>query len=177
LSATRRPTPFPPAGTAAPGLVVGLGTDERRDDACGLAVARVLRGPLTGRAEVVELRGEPTALLDLWAGRPWVIAIDAVVAGGPPGQVHRLEVGRGELAGPLARGSSHGLSLVDAVALARTLDRMPGRLVVYGIEPADVGLGVGLTPDVAAAVEDVAERILAEVPPDPGHHADRGAHA
>lgn len=36
-------------------------------------------------------------------------------------------------------------------------------LTVYGIEGADFGMGEGLTPAVAAAVEEVAEGVVGEM--------------
>jgi hydrogenase maturation protease len=40
---------------------------------------------------------------------------------------------------------------------------LPNRLVVYGIEGADFGLGEGLSPEVAAAVPQVVSRLQAEL--------------
>jgi hydrogenase maturation protease len=40
---------------------------------------------------------------------------------------------------------------------------MPGRLVVHAIEAADLGQGTGLTPPVAAAVDEVASAVLSDI--------------
>jgi Ni,Fe-hydrogenase maturation factor len=45
------------------------------------------------------------------------------------------------------------MGLPEAVALARELDRLPGRLVVYGIEGENFEAGEGLTEPVQKTVE------------------------
>ena len=64
---------------------------------------------------------------------------------------------------PARVASSHGFGLDDAVRLARALDRMPGRLIVHAIEAADLTQGIGLTPPVAAAIDDVASAVLGDI--------------
>jgi len=40
---------------------------------------------------------------------------------------------------------------------------MPGRLIVHAIEAADLSQGTGLTPSVAAAVDEVAGAVLSDL--------------
>ena len=111
----------------------------------------------------MEVGGDVTGLLELWADRPLVIAVDAVRSGRPPGTVLRLEVGDRPLPSPLTMTSTHGFSLPQAVALGQTLGRFPQRLVVYGIEADSFGPGGDRTPAVARSVEEVARRIVEEL--------------
>ncbi len=145
-----------------PPLVVGIGNPYRRDDGVGHAAARLARHELP-EADVVLAAGEPTRLVDLWAGRDLVVVVDAVRGGGPPGSPHRVEVGVDPF--PVAAGShsSHGPGVEAAVGLAGALDRLPSRLVVLGVEPADAGLGRGLSTAVAAALPTLVAMIVAEV--------------
>jgi hydrogenase maturation protease len=144
-------------------VVIGCGNEHRRDDACGLEVARALEPLVRGRARVVECDQGATGLLDLWDGEELVVVVDAVRSGRPAGTVHRMEVGEEPLAASLPATSTHGLSLGEAIDLGRSLGRLPGRLVIYGIEAGDVGMGVGLTAAVASAVPSVVDRIAHEV--------------
>lgn len=155
--------PEPAAPDATVPLVVGIGNEHRRDDGCGLAVARALRSRLGFRAEVVELSGDPTALLDLWADRDLAVAVDATRSTGPPGGIVRA--GPSEIATlpPAATDSTHGLSLVEIARLGESLGRMPRHLVVYGIEADDLSTGIGFTAAVAAAVPVVVQRIEREI--------------
>ena len=58
--------------------------------------------------------------------------------------------------------SSHRMGIADAIRLAAAVDRLPGRLVVFGVEVNDIGFGPGLSPAVAAAIPGVVQAVLAE---------------
>ncbi|WP_169982540.1 MULTISPECIES: hydrogenase maturation protease [unclassified Microbispora] len=149
-------------------VVVGLGSDLRGDDAAGLEVARRLRGTLPPSVAVVESCGDPAALVEAWSGAALAIVVDAVSSGAPPGTVHMpvpMPLRSRSLAG------SHGLGPADAVELGRALGRLPGELVVVGIEGGDFTPGAPMTPPVLAAVRRTArglrERLTRERPGGP----------
>jgi hydrogenase maturation protease len=144
-------------------LVIGIGNADRGDDAAGLAVARRVRAATAPReVTVAELIGDQLGLLDAWDGVKEVYVIDAVCSGGAPGTVYRFD-GAQLLDARFRHRGTHTLSLADVIELARALGRLPARLTGYGIEGAAFELGAGLSPEVAAAVEAVAGRLLAEL--------------
>ena len=144
-------------------VVIGVGNEYRRDDGAGLAVVISLRDRVPPGVDLVLTDGEPTRLIEAWAGAEVAVVVDAVRADPPrPGRVHRFELDRA-LTGATRTASSHGFGLDDAIQLALALDRMPGRLVVHAIEAADLGQGAGLTPPVAAAVDEVASAVLSDL--------------
>ncbi|HEX6234050.1 MAG TPA: hydrogenase maturation protease [Jiangellaceae bacterium] len=144
-------------------VVIGVGNDFRRDDAAGLEVARRVRAAAPTGVRVLEHDGEPAGLLDVWDGADVAYVIDAVRGTGGPGAVHRVEVGSDSRLNREPRDSTHALSFGEAVALGRVLDRLPGRLVLVGVEGGDFAAGQGLGPEVAAAVGAVADEIVREV--------------
>jgi len=146
-------------------LVIGLGNPDRGDDGSGLEVARALRGRLAGKARIEECGSEGIALLELWRDADRVLVVDAVVSGGVPGTVHRFEAGDGFSPGFRTATSTHGLSLAEAVALARGLGCLPRQLIVYGIEVRQVEVGAGLSPPVVRGVQEATDRIVAELAP------------
>src|SRR6266581_3141414 len=144
-------------------VVIGVGNDFRRDDGAGPAVVASLRGRVPPGVELVLTDGEPTRLIEAWTGAALAVVIDAVRADPPhPGRIHRFVLDR-PLAGATRTASSHGFGLDDAIRLALALDRMPGRLIVHAIEAADLTQGTGLTPPVAAAVDEVASAVLSDL--------------
>jgi hydrogenase maturation protease len=143
--------------------VIGIGNAWRGDDAAGLAVAERLSGRLPDGVELLQREGEPTGLLDAWAGSDAIWLVDAVRSGAPPGRVYRLDAGDSALPAELFRGSTHHLGVPDAVELARALGQLPRTLVVFGIEGESFAAGHGLSPAVASAVERVAEHVREEV--------------
>jgi len=161
------PTSSRPARPGPLPLVIGLGNDQRSDDRSGLEVARALRPYLEGKARVEECASEGIALLEVWRGSDRVLVVDAVRSGAAPGTVIRLEPSDGFGAGFRSATSTHGLSLSEAVALARGLGCLPRHLVVYGIEADDLAMGTDLTPPVARGVKEATDRILAELETEP----------
>jgi hydrogenase maturation protease len=150
-------------------LVVGLGHPDRGDDGVGPAVARVVAAhlPPDARTRVV-VHGDPTALLDLWEGHDHVVVVDAVVTGLPPGTLHRVDLGSTvpRRARRTGEAGTHGLGVVDVVELGRALHRVPARVVVVGVEAGCLDVGTGLTAPVAAAVDEAAAVVRAEVTAD-----------
>jgi hypothetical protein len=59
--------------------------------------------------------------------------------------------------------AAHGVDLGEAVELGRVLGRLPARLVLYAVEAADVGFGLGLTSEVASSALPVTDHIAADV--------------
>lgn len=153
-------------------LLVGIGNDDRGDDAAGLAVVRAMRPRLDASVAVRECRGDLTELLDLWHGAGLTIVVDAIRSGRPAGTILRQEVGPGEEPPTVAPASTHTFSLAEAIGLAQVLERQPERWIVYGIEAADVGVGHAMDPRVAAAVPIVATQALVEL-----SAAEEDAHA
>jgi len=75
-----------------------------------------------------------------------------------PGTIHRFDA-----ATPVPSGlfsyTTHQFSVAEAIELARSLQQLPLRLVVYGIEGADFAPGIGLSPAVEEAVKSLAAEI------------------
>ncbi len=151
-------------------VVVGAGNPFRRDDGVGAAVVDALVRDVPDGVRLTERDGEPTGLLDAWDGARLAIVVDAVAPDGAPGKLHRFEVrdGAGSVPDRAHRASSHALGIGDAVALGRALDRLPARLVVLGVEAADLGEGPGLSPPVAEAVGPAVREVLAEIAAETG---------
>ena len=166
-------------GPAAGGIVViGVGNEFRRDDGLGPEVLSRLRdqvtadtgggpgggpGGGTGGVRLLACDGEPTRMIEAWAGASLALVVDAVVAGPPaPGRRHRITLEEADLAAARPV-SSHGFGLGESVRLGRALDRMPARLIIHAVEVADTGFGVGLTPAVAAAAAEVTAAVLRDL--------------
>ena len=153
--------PLPAAGRRA--VVIGAGNAWRSDDGAGLAVARLLAGTLPEGVETLEREGEPTSLIDAWEGAEVVWLVDAVSSGAEPGTVHRHDASSEPLPARLFDTSTHHFGLAEAVELGRALGRLPAKVVVFGIEGATFETGDTLSPQVQAAVGQVADAIRAEV--------------
>lgn len=144
----------------ADAVVVGVGNEYRRDDGVGLAAVRLLADTVPAGTTLTCVSGEPTGLIECWAGKRLAIVLDAAVCDPPqPGRIHRTTMA------PLGgfSTSSHGLGVPEALELAAALDRLPEQLVVLTVEAAETGYGAGLSPVVAAALPALASLVLAEL--------------
>jgi hydrogenase maturation protease len=144
-------------------VIIGVGNEYRSDDGAGIAVARRLRALFPTDVTILEESGEGAALIQAWQGAAWVMLVDAVRSGSPPGTVHRFDPRAASVPSGFFHYSTHAFSVAEAVELARSLDQLPPHLVVYGIEGENFAAGVGLSPAVQQAVEAVVERAAEDI--------------
>lgn len=145
-------------------LVVGIGNADRGDDAIGAIVAQKLAGRLPADVVLLVRSGDVLSLIEDWAGFDALVCVDAAAPMGAPGVIHRIDLTTDEL--PLSASSfasSHAFSLVDAVRLARALKCAPRDIVVYAVEGCCFDRGAPVTEAVAAATDETARRVVAEV--------------
>jgi hydrogenase maturation protease len=143
-------------------LVIGIGNEYRRDDAAGLLVARRLQAQISHQLTVIEQSGEGAALMETWKDAEIVILIDAVHSGAEPGTIFRFEAHAQPIPTTFFHYSTHAFSVAEAIELARTLNQLPARLVVYGIEGENFEAGVGVSSEVEKAAQEVVGRIVQE---------------
>lgn len=144
-------------------LIIGIGNEYRSDDAVGLVVARRLKEILADSAIVLEQGGDGAALMEAWRGAETVIIIDATLSGAAPGTIRQFDASTQPIPKISFRCSTHAFSLAEAIELARALGELPRLLVVYGIEGENFAAGLGLSPEVEKAADEVARQLLAVV--------------
>ncbi len=147
------------ASAAARILVAGLGNELLADDGVGVHAARMLAADPPGGAVVVEVGTAVLDALHLFAWADRVLAIDAMMAGGPPGTVYRF--GPDSVASEGGEVSLHELGLVGALRLLPAAERP--RVTVLGVEPREIAFGLELSPPVAGALGTVAAEARALV--------------
>ena len=144
-------------------LIIGVGNEYRSDDAVGILIARRLRELSLNRVTVIEKSGEGTELMESWKNADNVILIDAVASGAKPGTIHRFDARARPIPASYFRCSTHAFSVGEAIELARTLNRLPANLTVFGIEGKVFNTGTGLSPDVQEATGQVVELVLLQI--------------
>ena len=132
------------------------------DDAVGPIVIDRLIGRLPDPVALVESVGDATHLLDTWRDARLAVIVDAVVSGGVPGAVHRID-GKAGFPSSWRSASTHLIGVVEAVELGDAVDMLPDELIVFGVEIDRVEAGVTLSKEVAAAAEQVADLVVEEI--------------
>ena len=102
-----------------------------------------------------------------------LLVIDAVRGGGRPGSIYRLApADLDPAAGAAARAFSlHEVSVLPALRMEALAGRDFADVTIYGVEPAAVRWGEGLSEPVAAAAEKLTLMIAASLRP--GGRAER----
>ena len=146
-----------------PLLILGLGNVLLGDDGVGPAVIARLRESYVAAAGSLLLDGGTLglSLLPYLEDARAVILVDAVAADAPAGTLVRLE---GADVGPAVatRLSPHQVGVADLLEGARWHDREPARLVLLGVVPEAIELGVGLSPAVRRALPRLVDLVIHE---------------
>jgi hydrogenase maturation protease len=141
-------------------LVAGIGNIFLSDDGFGCEVARRLAmQPLPESVTVTDygIRGMHLAY-ELLDGYDGLVIVDALPRNGDPGDVVVLEVSDDDLG--TGDFDAHGM---EPTAVLASLGSLGGTLpptYVVGCEPADLGEGIGLSPEVEAAVDTAMTTVL-----------------
>ena len=146
--------------TGADILLIGLGNLLLGDEGVGVHVLRRLECDYRFEPAVTLVDGGTSGLdlLPLFADHRRILMIDAVALDAPPGHiaVFRDADIRRALSPKL---SVHHLGVSDLLALVQLLDYGPTEIVLVGIVPECLELGLDLSPSVAAVIPDVIERV------------------
>ena len=107
-------------------VVVGMGSEWRRDDGVGMRVATLVAGNADGDAfancQVVTQLGDPVDLLSHWDGADLAVVVDATRSGLAPGTVSLIELDQeGSELGIETRGEQGAGARTSWVAVAASL--------------------------------------------------------
>lgn len=148
----------------APVLVLGIGNILLSDEGIGVRVVETLRERYVLPASVEVFDGGTAGmdLLEVLAGRRHLIIVDAIVAAGPPGTVHRLS--DSDVPAFLRqRLSPHQLGLPDILAFLALMDAAPETVTIFAVVPGDLSLGLTLSAELDAVREPLAGTIAQEL--------------
>lgn len=142
-----------------PITLIGVGNRFRSDDGVGFAIANQIKKKVIPEAELIEASGEGAALLEVFGSRKTVLLFDAVLSGSAPGTVFRFEAHSQTIPKKLFNYSTHAFSVAESIEMARALNRLPERLLVYGVEGKSFNSGSDLSVEVAAAIPKVIQLV------------------
>jgi len=106
---------------------------------------------------------QPLDLVDHARGCQRLFLIDAAAGEGTPGTIVRLRWPDPRIEASASVASSHGLGLPEALRLAESLGCLPPEVVVFAMYFERIRGTLRLSQRVAAALPELARRILADV--------------
>lgn len=140
--------------------ILGIGSPSGDDQAGWLTVDALLAADVQSTEIDIQKLDRPGAnLIPLLDDAAWIILIDAMQSHESVGHIRHF----GTDDWPAYRHglSSHGLGVLDALALARELGNLPSRIDLYGIEIGSANPGEPAASEVQAAAQQLARRIAA----------------
>ena len=145
-------------------LVLGIGNLVMSDDGVGVKAVQELSRRYRFPPEVQLLDGGTLGLdlLPALEGKEMLLLLDAVETGSLPGTIVRLEGDEIPVA-MTTKLSPHQMGLKDLLAVASLTGVAFREQVLLGVQPEQIGMGLELSAPVAAALEPLLERALAEL--------------
>lgn len=145
-------------------VVLGVGNLIMGDEGVGVrCIERIEAAGLLPPGVVAIDGGTSTnELLADVEGVDLLVIVDAVATGEPAGTLVRLEGDRipSAFSNKL---SPHQHGINDLLATLTFLGRAPGRVVLHGVTPHRMELGLELSPEIEAAMPQLIANVVAEV--------------
>lgn len=145
-------------------VILGIGNTILSDEGVGVRAAEALEAQydLPEGVEVIDGGTSGMELLGPLSGTDLLLVLDAIKAGRPPGTVVKMA---GDEVPVFFRSklSPHQVSISDVLAGLEFSGDPPGDLVLIGVEPDNLELGLELTPAIAARVPEMVRMAVAEL--------------
>jgi len=147
-----------------PITVLGIGNILMQDEGFGVEIIETL-GKNYRFSDSVQILDGGTLGMELMrfiSGTTKLIVIDAIAGDGPPGTFYQFsgaEISR-YFQGKV---SLHELGIKDVLAALEILNKPVAEVMIIGVQPTVVALGLGLTPAVAAQKEQTVTAVLQQL--------------
>lgn len=141
--------------------VIGIGNPLRGDDGVGPAVVEALRrGGLPEGVEAVDAGQAGLGLVGLMEDADRVVLVDASEMGAEAGAVRAFGLGEALMAEEGLGSGVHEARVGLALRMAEALGCLPPEVKVVGVQPKQMGLGVGLSSEVSQALPRAVRAVL-----------------
>lgn len=147
-------------------LILGVGNLLLTDEGVGIHVVQKLLeyADLPPDVEIVDGGTAGLGLLYYLEGVNRLVIVDAVELHAAPGTIVRWN-GEQVPVYMAMKVSPHEITLPDFLAAARLRDLYPQEVIVWGIQPESLEVGVDLSPTLAAKLDELVQNVLGEFSP------------
>jgi len=144
--------------------IIGIGNTLYSDEGVGVHILPLLESRLidTYEVEIIEGATDGIKLLDPVEQADYLIILDAINAGKPSGEI--ITIRNDEI--PKYFGvkmSVHQVGFQEVLFAARLQDRLPKEMVMFGIQPASLELGIELSDIVKAKLPELINIVVEQV--------------
>lgn len=154
---------FNPAGPEKI-TIIGLGNTLYTDEGVGIHVLPFLEEALAGveNVEIIEGSTDGIRLLGPVEDTDQLILLDSINGPELPGFVYTVE--REDIPAYCnVKMSVHQLGFQEVLFAARIRERVPARMVLFGVQPASLEFGIGLSDTVRERLAILTERVHGQI--------------
>lgn len=145
-------------------VVLGIGNTILTDEAAGVRVVEALERGYALPANVLAIDGGTSGMemIEDLSDLDFLIVVDVVKTGAAPGTVVKIDGAeipvffRSKL-------SPHQIALPDVLASLELLGTMPREIIVLGVEPISLELGMEMTTTVAERIPQLVGMVVEEL--------------
>lgn len=134
-------------------VVLGIGNTILTDEAAGVRVVEALEGEFKLPGNVLAIDGGTSGMemIEELSNLDFLIVVDVVRTGAAPGTL--VKIAGADI--PIffrSKLSPHQIALPDVLASLELLDAMPKEIIVLGVEPVSLELGMEMTSTVSERI-------------------------
>lgn len=145
-------------------VVLGIGNTILTDEAAGVRVVEALEHDYKLPQNVLAIDGGTSGMemIEDLSDLDFLIVVDVVKTGAAPGTVVKIE-GADIPVFFRSKLSPHQIALPDVLASLELLDAMPREIIVLGVEPISLELGMEMTATVAERIPKLVTMVVEEL--------------
>lgn len=145
-------------------VVLGIGNTILTDEAAGVRVVEALERGYALPANVLAIDGGTSGMemIEDLSDLDFLIVVDVVKTGAAPGTVVKID-GADIPVFFRSKLSPHQIALPDVLASLELLGTMPKEIIVLGVEPISLELGMEMTTTVAERIPQLVGMVVEEL--------------
>jgi hydrogenase maturation protease len=141
--------------------IIAVGNDLYGDDGIGKAViSELIQMPEMKDIEMIDGNTDALGLIDHFENTGHVIIIDAAQMGEKPGTVKVFNKDNAKLNIKMDHLTVHGISLAETFDIAQTVDKLPEKVTIIGVEPQNIGITEKLSDTAKQSIPNIISHII-----------------
>jgi hydrogenase maturation protease len=143
--------------------ILGIGNVLLSDEGIGVHITKELNTlKLPPYVEVIEGGTDGFGLLNIISDTDFLIVIDALKGGSPPGTFYKFKIEDAPQSPDLFKTSIHQIGILEVLNLSSLIGKTP-ETIVFGIEPKKITAGLEISPEIKKKVPRIIELVQAEI--------------
>ncbi len=141
--------------------IISVGNDLYGDDGVGIEILNRLKNESAfEKSALADCATDALNIIDHFSGAKYVVIIDAAKMSSPPGTVNLFNAEDAHIRIQSDHLSVHGISIADAINIAKQIGAYPESVMILGIEPEQISVDAGLSKTVLNAIPNAISKLI-----------------